>query len=507
MRPSGPIPWSLTPSADPAPAGPPPAGSRPAWAAALRSPAAALLALLLAALCCVALTPSRAHAATGTFRNPLGTSPDPYMTYYQGNYYLAATEGDAVRIAKAPTLGELLTAPRTTVWKDTDASRNQQVWAPSFYLIDGHWYVYYTADDGVDDHHRLYVIESSGTDPLGPYHFKGELQPPNAPDVWAIDPVLLRQSDGRLYVLWSGAGTEGHNLIYIAPMSNPWTVSGNRVYLPTAGGCSTIREAPSIIQRGGTTFLVYSTCDTGLPDYQLWMESIPGSANPLTPGNWKQHQGAVFSRNDSTGVWGPGSNGFFKSPDGTQDWIVYHAKNTSDYTYNGRTTRAQRITWNSDGTPNLGAPLAAGATQDLPSGDPGGGPYWINDTNTSAGAGSVAYTGSWNSGSGCGVQCFWGDDHWSAEAGATATWTFTGTRIALLSVRDTGNGIAAISVDGGPETTQDYYGAIRMGEQVTYVSPELPSGRHTVRVRVTGTKNASSGAAYISVDRAEVYSN
>src|SRR5689334_18541599 len=100
-----------------------------------------VVTLLLAALSCVGLTPSPAGAAGGTFRDPLGPSPDPYMTYYQGDYYLAGTEGDAVRIAKAPTLGKLLTAPRTTVWRDPDASRNQQVWAPSFYLIDGHWYL------------------------------------------------------------------------------------------------------------------------------------------------------------------------------------------------------------------------------------------------------------------------------------------------------------------------------------------------------------------------------
>ncbi len=467
-----------------------------------RSGTRVLLAVLLVLGALIAL-PHPAHAATGTFRNPLGTQPDPYMTYYQGDYYLAATEGDAVRMAKAPTIGGLRTAPRTTIWQDTDPSRNQQVWAPSFYLIGGHWYVYYTADDGVDDHHRLYVVESAGTDPLGPYHFKAELEAPNAQGIWAIDPALLNQN-GRLYMVWSGAGTEGHNLIYLAPMSDPWTISGDRVYLPSAGGCPEVREAPSVLQHNGTTFLVYSTCDTGKPDYQLWMQSIPGTADPMQPGNWVQHQGAVFARNDAAGVWGPGSNGFFTSPDGTEDWIVYHAKNTSAYTYDGRTTRAQKIGWNSDGTPNLGAPLAAGATQDVPSGDPGGGPYWINDTGTTSGAGSVAYTGAWNSGTGCGNQCFWGDDHWSNQPDATATWTFTGTQIALLSVRDTGNGIAAFSVDGGPEQTADYYGAVRMGEQLNYVSPVLPSGTHTLRVRVTGQKDPSSADAYISIDRAEV---
>ena len=99
----------------------------------------------------------------------------------------------------------------------------------------------------------------------------------------------------------------------------------------------------------------------------------------------------------------------------------------------------------------------------------------------------------------------------------TTAVTFTGTQLALLSVRDVGNGIAAISVDGGPEQRFDYYGvrtysgappqAIRVGEAVNYFTPRLGYGTHTVQVRVTGEKNSASQAANISIDRAEVWTN
>jgi len=434
-----------------------------------------------------------------TFRNPLNTGPDPFLTFYDGNYYLSTTQGDALRMWKAPTLGGLLAAPATTIWTDSDPSRNQQLWAPSFYLLNGHWYVYYTADDGTDANHRLYVVESDGTDPLGPYHFKGKLVPPGADD-WEIDPVLVPQAGG-LYIAWSGAGTEGHNLIYVAPMSDPWTISGPRTYLAAPGGCPEVREAPSILQHGGTTFLVYSTCDTGKPDYQLWTMSIPTNGDPTHAGAWTTSAAASFARNDGAGVWGPGSNGFFRSPDGTEDWIVYHGKNTSQYTYDGRDTRAQKIAWNADGTPNLGAPVAVDATLPVPSGDPGGGPTVINDTDGA----SVAFSAGWTAYSTCGVQCLGGDDHGSNVAGATATFTFEGTQIALLSARDAGNGIAAFSLDGAAETQADYYLPIRQGEQLVYVSPRVPPGKHTLVLRVTGNKDAASSAAYVSVDRAEVY--
>ncbi|MEV6794397.1 family 43 glycosylhydrolase [Streptomyces sp. NPDC051320] len=482
--------------------------------------AAALLGLLLAALPATASTapaaasrhpapavaqPGPAAAAAGTtFRNPLNTGPDPFMTHWNGNYYLTSTQGDRVAMWRSPSLSTLLATDPVTVWTDGDSSRNQHIWAPEFYRFGSHWYLYYTADDGVDDHHRIYVLESDRDDPTGPYHFKAKLVPPNHANDFAIDASILQQN-GKLYLAYSGINQYQHNGLNLAPMSNPYTVTGNAVAIDAAGGCPEVREGPEFLYRNGRTWLTYSTCDTGKPDYQLWMMSLPAAADPLVPANWTQHQGAVFSRADDHGVFGPGHHAFFRSPDGSEDWILYHAKTTSAYTYGNRTTRAQKFTWRADGSPDFGRPLALGATQDLPSGDPGSGNYWINDDGRSSGPGGISYGGTWNSGTGCRTQCFWGDDHWIDQAGASATFSFTGTRIALLSVRDVGNGYAALSMDGGPEARVDFYGSPRTGETVQYLSPRLTAGPHTLRVRVTGEHDGQSQASFVSIDRAEVY--
>ena len=55
---------------------------------------------------------------------------------HDGWYYLATTTGGDVRLRKARTLGDLKTAPDRVVWKEEDASRNRDLWAPEFHRLD-----------------------------------------------------------------------------------------------------------------------------------------------------------------------------------------------------------------------------------------------------------------------------------------------------------------------------------------------------------------------------------
>jgi len=70
-------------------------------------------------------------------------------------------------------------------------------------------------------------------------------------------------------------------------------------------------------------------------------------------------------------VYGPGHGNFFTSPDGTESWMAYHANNsTSGGCDTNRTTRAQKFTWNADGTPNFGVPVSLSTALAVPSGEP-----------------------------------------------------------------------------------------------------------------------------------------
>lgn len=326
----------------------------------------AKVSLFLRLVLCWTAFLAAATGYAGKFKNPINHGADPWLLYYEGSYYLTTTQGASIQMWKSPALGGLKEARPVTVWKDNDPSRSRGIWAPEFHLFSNHWYMYYTATtaDDVDDNHRIHVLESETTDPAGPYHYKSRLYNPTN-DHYAIDPTVFQNADGKLYLLWAA---RPYHVLYIARMANPYTVQGNGVCIPADGfGCASVREGPEILQRNGKIFLVYSMCGASTPDYKLGMLIANESDDLLRPGVWKQYPRPVFERVDADGIYGPGHNGFFRSPDGTEDWIVYHAKSSTTDTYADRTTRAQRFSWNPDGTPNFGAPLPLTAELDEPS--------------------------------------------------------------------------------------------------------------------------------------------
>lgn len=325
-----------------------------------------IVAILFSLLGALILRAEPGRAAT--FTNPINPGPDPWMLWHEGNYYLTTTQGDCIRMWKAPSLQALKSVKGVVVWRDSEPSRSHGIWAPEFHYISNRWYMYYTAMAAtkVDATHRLHVLESEGPDPLGPYHYKGRLFDPEN-DFYAIDASTFQSPrDNRWYLVW--AAQPGHR-IRIARMSDPWTLEGRSVEIPASGfGCEEVREGPVVLRRNGKLFLTYSACDTGKPDYKIGMLIAEENADPLNPDSWKQYPNPILERQDDANVFGPGHHGFFKSPDRKEDWIVYHAKTTAAYTYAGRTTRAQPFKWTPDGLPDLGAPLPLNREIPEPSG-------------------------------------------------------------------------------------------------------------------------------------------
>src|SRR5690606_38047385 len=267
----------------------------------------------------------------------------------------------------------LSSAAPVYVWSETAPDRCCNFWAFEFHRLTGpngtRWYLMYTAgQQGTLDFQRLRVLESAGDDPMGPYRYMGT----PIPNTWNIDGTYL-QLNGQLYLLYSQWIGQDQSIL-IAQMSNPWTVTGPHVVISqptfsweTQGGRT--NEAPEVLQRNGQTFVIYSASSCNTQFYKLGMLTLTGS-DPMSASSWTKSPNPVFQT--ANGVFGPGHNGFFKSPDGSQDWIVYHGNASSSQGCGStRSTRAQSFTWNPNGTPNFGSPVSTSTSLAVPSGEHG----------------------------------------------------------------------------------------------------------------------------------------
>jgi hypothetical protein len=98
-----------------------------------------------------------------------------------------------------------------------------------------------------------------------------------------------------------------------------------------------------------------------------------------------------------------------------------------------------------------------------------------------------------------------GTANWSYVAGATATFTFTGSQVALHAVKDVDQGIMALSVDGGAAQDVDDYAPARNASGIVWTSPILAPGTHTLTIVNTGQRDSASSGNNIAIDRADVY--
>ena len=89
----------------------------------------------------------------------------------------------------------------------------------------------------------------------------------------------------------------------------------------------------------------------------------------MNPEVWVKSNEPVFKKSIENKVFAPGHNSFTQSPDGTEDWIVYHAISESEGGSQQRSTRIQKFNWNVDGSPNFGIPLCTSAPITIPSGE------------------------------------------------------------------------------------------------------------------------------------------
>ena len=348
-----------------------------------------LAALLLLAACKTATGPRQQLPPPCTFANPLAPGADPWVVRQGGSYYMAQSRDGGIWVSKSSRLSEVPRAAGIRVWTPPDTGWNRtNIWAPELHFINGRWYIYYAAGRAGPPflYQRAGVLESVSDDPQGAYVDKGMLYTGDSIQTasvtstrWAID-LTVGQVNGQTYAVWSGWEQEATTdrtpqHLYIARMANPWTIATNRVKLSsptepwerrTEPDGLELQEGPEFLRNGTQTFIIYSTHESWLQFYQLGQLRLTSpDADPMSPDRWVK-SGPVFA---GTGdVYGVGHASFTTSPDGTQNWIVYHSKVSTTPGWD-RVIRMQPFDWNADGSPHFGTPVPSGVRIPLPSGE------------------------------------------------------------------------------------------------------------------------------------------
>ena len=112
---------------------------------------------------------------------------------------------------------------------------------------------------------------------------------------------------------------------------------------------------------------------------------------------------------------------------------------------------------------------------------------------------SIGYTGTWIRTTQTGAAG--GSVDQSSSIDDKATFTFTGTSVALVTTVAAGRGIAEIKLDGSVVAQVDLYSPTKHTKTVAWApDTALAQATHTVEVRVTGTANPSATSTRIDID-------
>jgi GH43 family beta-xylosidase len=335
-------------------------------------------ALIGAALCWSAGSAGAQEAGpepmAGAYINPLLPSgPDPWITQVDGTYYYMHTQRDRITLFRTNNIADLHNAEQKVVWTPPKEGPNAHlIWAPELHRIGKSWFLYYTATASgfSDDAHRaVFVLENKASDPLsGSWIDRGRVNTAHA----GIDGTSFAYRGKRYFVYSPYLGPDSG--LAIAEMQNPWTLKGKEqvIAMPDQPwerlDGRQILEGPEFLPGPkGDLFLTYSASPCWSDDYALGLLRAAPGANPLDPKAWSKAPSPVLHKGN--GVYATGHNGFFKSPDGKEDWIIYHANSAAGMKCTlKRAPHIQKFGWTADGRPDFGLPVPEGVPQKVPSG-------------------------------------------------------------------------------------------------------------------------------------------
>jgi len=317
------------------------------------------------------VTSRQSESPHRTYTNPVyaGYFADPFVFQHEGVYYAVGTGAAPNGDREFPTLR----SEDLVNWEPLEAALirpdvdGNAYWAPEVAFSEGRFYMYYSVGTGDKNHHLRVAVSNH---PQGPYEDTGTplLDPETAP--FAIDASPFQDDDGRWYLFYArdfldtdrpGTSLVVAPLIEMTKAAPEYTVvmrahhdwqryQENRPIYGGAYDWHTL-EGPCTLKHDGRYYCIYSGGNWQNDSYGLDFVSADSISGPYTDSN--PGDGPRLLRTLPGKVLGPGHNSVVTGPDGSRQFVCYHAW---DRSIGARRLCIDKLTWTEDG------PRCAGPT-------------------------------------------------------------------------------------------------------------------------------------------------
>ncbi|KAK7962724.1 glycoside hydrolase family 43 protein [Apiospora aurea] len=308
------------------------------------------------------------------------STPDPFMVYANGNYYLTFTSGNKIEIWASRNLESFEeTARKEIIWTPPPGTAHSaDLWAPELHALYGRWYIYYAAAHPKHGNksRRMYVLGGppAHEDPTqGQWEFLGRIH--GMPDQWAIDGTVF-VLHGELYMVYSGWPLDNHDgsdlvqQLFIMKLDDPTMAAdgcGGPVVISTpeqpwefsrdGNGDHGINEGPQFLSSpdGAWKGIVYSCAGSWTHEYKLAVLHYSGG-DPLDPRAWPKGQEPLLQAGwGGKGPYGPGHGNFVSlgggtgSAGGDTTLCVFHGTDDPADGWSNRKARCQQVFFTAGG--------------------------------------------------------------------------------------------------------------------------------------------------------------
>jgi GH43 family beta-xylosidase len=305
-----------------------------------------------------------------TYTNPVWDEyfADPFVLRHDGRYFAYGSAPEAHRTVPALESTDLVHWEPLGHVLEPLPGEPRAYWAPEVAFRDGRFHMYYSAGGAEGEGHRLRLAIAD--DPRGRFVDEGVVR--GADDAFTIDAHPFRDDDGSWYLFHCRDFLDGERPgtgIVVDRLADPQTLAGDRrtVVRPFADWNLFMRErdwygqtwdawytveGPFVRKRGGRYYCFFSGGAWREPNYGV---GYAVAEHPLGPWEVAVGDGPLVLATAPDAALGPGHASIVSGPDGTTEWIVYHAWDPGG---EARTMRIDELVWRPEG-PRCDGPSTA----------------------------------------------------------------------------------------------------------------------------------------------------